>query len=161
MIEAGEVVLCDFGGTMHARRRRLLLRHHPLRLDRRPGAARRGGRGLRACCTTPRGPPCAAATVGTACEDVDAAARTPIAEAGWGERFIHRTGHGIGIEEHEDPYIVAGNREPLAAGPRLLGRARHLRHRQVGLRLEDIVVATDAGPDELNQANHDLVVVDA
>ena len=51
-----------------------------------------------------------------ACEDVDAVARAMIAEAGLGEYFIHRTGHGIGIEEHEDPYMVAGNSTPLAAG---------------------------------------------
>ena len=49
-----------------------------------------------------------------------------IADAGLGEYFIHRTGHGIGIEEHEDPYLVAGNDTALAVGPRLLGRARHL-----------------------------------
>ena len=58
----------------------------------------------------------AAAVVGTPCEDVDAAARRVIAEAGYGDRFIHRTGHGIGVEEHEDPYIVAGQRH--AAGAR-------------------------------------------
>ena len=57
-----------------------------------------------------------AATVGTPCEDVDAAARSIIADAGYGEYFIHRTGHGIGIEAHEDPYIVEGNELPLAPG---------------------------------------------
>ena len=58
----------------------------------------------------------AAAVVGTPCEEVDAAARRIITEAGWGEQFIHRTGHGIGIEEHEDPYIVTGNGTPLEPG---------------------------------------------
>ncbi|MEZ5296110.1 MAG: M24 family metallopeptidase [Ilumatobacteraceae bacterium] len=58
----------------------------------------------------------AAATVGTPCQDVDRAARRAIADAGYGEYFVHRTGHGIGLEEHEDPYIVEGNATPLEAG---------------------------------------------
>ena len=64
----------------------------------------------------PRPKGSAAATVGTACEDVDRAARRVIDEAGWGELFIHRTGHGIGVEAHEDPYIVEGNAQRLVAG---------------------------------------------
>ena len=103
----------------------------------------------------------ASATVGTPCEEVDAAARTPIAGAGCGEQFIHRTGHGIGIEEHEDPYIVSGNREPLAAGHAFSVEPGIYVPGKWGFRLEDIVVATESGPDELNRANHDLVVVDA
>ena len=63
---------------------------------------------------------------GVTAEHVDAVARAVITDAGLGEYFIHRTGHGIGIEEHEDPYVVAGNDTPLAVGPRLLHRARHL-----------------------------------
>jgi Xaa-Pro aminopeptidase len=161
VIEAGEVVLCDFGGTMH------------------------GADGVGYCsditrCVWTGGaePPaevqelygvlhdaqrasCASAVVGTPCEDVDAAARTPIAEAGWGDRFIHRTGHGIGIEEHEDPYIVSGNREPLAAGHAFSVEPGIYVPGRWGFRLEDIVVATESGPDELNQANHQLVTVDA
>ena len=73
----------------------------------------------------------AAAVVGTPCEEVDATARRIITEAGWGEQFIHRTGHGIGIEEHEDPYIVSGNGTAARAGPRLLDRAGDLRRRAV------------------------------
>ena len=58
----------------------------------------------------------AAATVGTPCEQVDRAGREPITAAGYGRAFVHRIGHGIGIEEHEDPYMVAGNATPLVAG---------------------------------------------
>ena len=54
--------------------------------------------------------------MGTPCEDVDRAARDVIAAAGYGDYFVHRTGHGIGMEEHEDPYIVEGNRRPLETG---------------------------------------------
>ena len=67
-----------------------------------------------------------AATVGTPCAEVDAAARRVIADAGFGERFVHRTGHGIGTEAHEDPYIVAGNADAARARPRVQHRARHL-----------------------------------
>src|SRR3546814_14799926 len=59
----------------------------------------------------------AAATVGTTCEAVDAAARSVITEAGWGGQFIHRTGHRIGVAEHEDPYILAGNATRPEPGP--------------------------------------------
>ena len=53
---------------------------------------------------------------GTTAERVDAAAREVLAAAGLGEYFVHRTGHGIGLSVHEEPYIVAGNDLPLAAG---------------------------------------------
>ena len=93
------------------------------------------------------------------CQDVDREARRIITEAGYGKYFIHRTGHGIGMEEHEDPYIVEGNDAPLVAGnafsvePGIYVPGRH------GARLEDIVVAGDGGPDQLNQADHSLVIV--
>jgi Xaa-Pro aminopeptidase len=58
----------------------------------------------------------AAATVGTACQDIDAACRRVISDAGYGEYFIHRTGHGIGLDGHEEPYLVEGNARPLESG---------------------------------------------
>jgi Xaa-Pro aminopeptidase len=101
-----------------------------------------------------------AAAVGVTCEDVDRAGRDVITEGGYGPAFIHRTGHGIGLEEHEDPYIVAGNTTPLVEGhafsvePGIYLRGRY------GARIEDIVVATDAGPRALNCSSHELTVVD-
>ena len=103
----------------------------------------------------------AAATVATPCEEVDAAARGRIAAAGYGDRFIHRTGHGIGVEEHEDPYMVAGNVAPLEPGHAFSVEPGIYTAGAWGLRLEDIVVATEGGPDALNEADHRLVVVDA
>ena len=85
--------------------------------------------------------------VGTSCEDVDRAARDIIAAAGFGEHFIHRTGHGIGMEEHEDPYIVAGNTLPLEPGHAFSVEPGIYVAGRWGMRLEDIVVATAAGPD--------------
>jgi Xaa-Pro aminopeptidase len=103
----------------------------------------------------------AAAVVGTPCEQVDEVARDIIAEAGYGDRFIHRTGHGIGVEEHEDPYIVAGNATALAPGHAFSVEPGIYVPGRFGLRLEDIVVASSGGPDELNRADRALAVVEA
>ncbi len=103
----------------------------------------------------------AAGTVGTACEDVDRAARQVIDDAGYGEYFIHRTGHGIGLEEHEDPYIVEGNHRPLEAGHAYSVEPGIYVPGTWGMRLEDIVVATDAGPRRLNNSDHTLACVEA
>ena len=101
-----------------------------------------------------------AGTVGTPCEEVDGATRRVIAAAGYGDYFIHRTGHGIGMEEHEDPYMVAGNALPLVAGHAYSVEPGIYVPGRFGLRLEDIVVAADAGPRPLNHADHALVVLD-
>ena len=92
------------------------------------GEPERGdGRGLR---RAPRGPAGGGGRRGASARRARRSTPPPGASsptAGWGEQFIHRTGHGIGIEEHEDPYIVSGNRHAARAGPRLLDRAGHLR----------------------------------
>ena len=98
----------------------------------------------------------AAATVGTPCQDIDRAARRVIADAGYGEFFVHRTGHGIGLEEHEDPYIVEGNTTPLAAGHAFSVEPGIYVPGRWGMRLEDIVVATDDGPRPTNTVDHAL-----
>jgi Xaa-Pro aminopeptidase len=103
----------------------------------------------------------AAAVVGTPCEQVDSAGRELITAAGYGECFIHRIGHGIGIEEHEDPYIVAGNRAPLVAGHAFSVEPGIYLSGRFGARIEDIVIAADAGPLACNQADHCLAVVEA
>jgi Xaa-Pro aminopeptidase len=159
VIRADEIVLCDFGGTMLAD----------------------GGAGycsdITRCVFTGEPPAeltalydvlqqaqaagVAAGTVGRPAEDVDAAARTVIDAAGYGEWFIHRTGHGIGVDAHEDPYIVAGNADPLVAGNAFSIEPGIYVPGRWGARLEDIVVATDAGPRSLNAADHRLVPVDA
>ena len=97
---------------------------------------------------------------GVPCERIDAVARGIIDAAGFGEQFIHRTGHGIGLEGHEEPYLVAGSTEPLASGmafsvePGIYIEGRH------GARIEDIVVCGEAGPLVLNGVTRDLLVVD-
>ena len=92
-------------------------------------------------------------------KQVDAAARRVIDAAGYGEYFVHRTGHGIGAEAHEDPYVVAGNTTPLAPGHAFSVEPGIYVPGRFGLRLEDIVVATADGPERLNRASRDLAIV--
>ncbi len=80
--------------------------------------------------------------------------------AGYGPNFIHRLGHGIGLEEHEEPYLVAGNAEPLERGMAFSVEPGIYLEGRYGARIEDIVVCGDAGPIVLNEAPRDLLVVD-
>jgi Xaa-Pro aminopeptidase len=101
---------------------------------------------------------CAAVRPGVSAEAVDAAARDPITAAGYGQYFVHRTGHGIGLETHEDPYIVSGNAEPLTAG-NAFSIEPGIYPGPNGARIEDIVVCTAGGCQRLNTVTRDLVVV--
>jgi Xaa-Pro aminopeptidase len=103
---------------------------------------------------------CAAVRPGISAEAVDAAAREPIAAAGYGEYFVHRTGHGIGLEAHEDPYIVSGNSETLQPG-HAFSVEPGIYPGPHGARIEDIVVCTEAGARRLNNVTRELVVVAA
>jgi Xaa-Pro aminopeptidase len=154
-IEAGEVVLFDIGGTVPDAdgvgycsdiTRCVHLGPPPAEL-----------RDLYAVLQDAQAQAVDAATVGTPCEDVDAVARRLITEGGYGDEFVHRTGHGIGIEAHEDPYVVAGNCEALAPGHVFSVEPGIYVEGRWGARIEDIVVATEAGPEALNQVPHDLV----
>ncbi len=159
VIAAGQVVLCDFGGTFRVGdgpgycsdiTRCVHLGEPPAELAEAYAVLHEAQQAA-----------VAAAAPGTPCEAVDAAARDRIAAAGHGEHFVHRTGHGIGVEEHEDPYLVGGNTAPLTAGNVFSVEPGIYVPGRWGLRLEDIVAATDAGPEPLNRADHALVVLDA
>ena len=154
IIRAGEVVLCDFGGTMAdycSDITRCVYTGEPpaefADLYETLMASQAAG--------------VAAGTVGTPCEAVDQASRRVIDEAGLGQYFIHRTGHGIGMEAHEDPYMVSGNTEELLAGHAYSVEPGIYVSGRWGARLEDIVVATADGPVALNSADHRLMVVEA
>jgi Xaa-Pro aminopeptidase len=156
VIAAGEMVLCDFGGTMPDG-----YCSDITRCVWTGGEVPSKVRDLYAVLQDAQAQAVDAAVVGTPCEDVDGVARRLITDGGYGAHFIHRTGHGIGLEEHEDPYLVGGNCEPLAAGHAFSIEPGIYLAGEVGARIEDIVIATDAGPDSLNLVTHDLVVVDA
>ncbi|MGY1623029.1 M24 family metallopeptidase [Geodermatophilus sp. SYSU D00965] len=101
----------------------------------------------------------AAVRPGVTAEQVDAAARDVIAAAGWGEHFIHRTGHGIGLDTHEAPYIVAGNDLPLVPGMAFSVEPGIYLAGRCGARIEDIVVCTEDGVTTLNEGPRDLVTL--
>jgi Xaa-Pro aminopeptidase len=100
-----------------------------------------------------------AARPGVAAEGVDRAARAVIDAAGYGEFFIHRVGHGIGLEGHEHPYLVAGNRLPLEPGMAFSIEPGIYLPGRLGVRLEDICVVTGSGVEELNRAERSLLSV--
>jgi len=153
VLERGDLVVCDFGGRMNGYCSDIT---RTVALGEAPADAVAAYAVLREA----QQAAVAAAVVGTPCEEVDAVARRIITAGGFGDRFIHRTGHGIGMEEHEDPYIVSGNHVALAPGHAFSVEPGIYTAGQWGMRLEDIVVATAAGPEPLNMVDHDLVVLD-
>ena len=153
-IQKSEIVLCDFGGTMY------------------------GDDGVGYCsdvtrCVWTGNPPqefvemygvlqeaqrkqVQEATHGTPAQQVDRVGRQIISAAGYGEFFVHRTGHGIGVEAHEEPYIVEGNVDPIQSGNVFSIEPGIYIPQKWGIRLEDIVAVTESGPLSLNTVNHDL-----
>lgn len=154
VIRPGEPVVCDFGGTMNG---------YCSDITRTvwTGEPTPEQRDLYRVLQEAQAAGVAAARVGVSCEAVDDAPRTIIAAAGYGEAFVHRTGHGIGLEEHEDPYIVRGNHTALKPGHAFSVEPGIYLKGRFGARIEDIVVATPEGPRALNQVSHDLTVVEA
>lgn len=159
VIGRDETVVCDFGGT--------------LSLDGGPGYCSDITR------TVMTGDPSAevadcyavlleaqrsavsAASAGVTASSVDQVARDIIDAAGYGDLFVHRTGHGIGLEEHEDPYLVVGNDDILVPGHAFSVEPGIYLPGRFGMRLEDIVVIGVSGaPESLNNADHGLVVVE-
>ncbi|MFJ7961816.1 aminopeptidase P family protein [Streptomyces sp. NPDC096324] len=97
---------------------------------------------------------------GAACQDVDRAARAVIEAAGYGEYFIHRTGHGIGVTTHEPPYMVEGEEQPLVPGMCFSVEPGIYLPGRFGVRIEDIVTVTEDGGRRLNNTSREMVIVD-
>jgi Xaa-Pro aminopeptidase len=156
VIREREIVLCDFGGTMNGYCSDITrcVFTGDVEADA-PDIAE-----AYAVLHAAQQAAVASATVGTPCEDVDRTARRIIADAGYGDYFVHRTGHGIGLEEHEDPYIVEGNALPLEPGHAFSVEPGIYVPGQWGMRLEDIVVAAEAGPVPANRVDHALASLD-
>ncbi|HEX2361179.1 MAG TPA: Xaa-Pro peptidase family protein [Jiangellaceae bacterium] len=98
---------------------------------------------------------------GVTAESVDAAARDVLTAAGIGDYFIHRTGHGIGLETHEEPYIVAGNMCLLEPGMAFSIEPGFYLPGRFGARIEDIVVMTSDGAERLNRRPRELIILEA
>ncbi|MFI1721176.1 M24 family metallopeptidase [Streptomyces sp. NPDC020489] len=97
---------------------------------------------------------------GVACQEVDRAARAVIADAGYGEYFIHRTGHGIGVTTHEPPYMIEGEQQPLVPGMCFSVEPGVYLPGRFGARIEDIVTVTETGGRRLNDTTREMVIVD-
>ena len=150
----GDVVTVDIGGTTAAGycsdSTRMYVIGEPPRGFAEPYAALQAAQDAA----------CALVRPGVPAERVDAAARDLLTEAGYGEAFVHRTGHGIGLEEHEEPYIVAGNDETLEPGMAFSVEPGFYLSGRFGARIEDIVVVTADGGERLNLVERGLVPVE-
>jgi Xaa-Pro aminopeptidase len=101
----------------------------------------------------------AAVRPGVTAESIDAAAREVIVDAGYGDYFIHRTGHGIGLDGHEDPYIIKGNAQKLEKGMAFSIEPGIYLPGEFGVRIEDIVVCTADGVERMNRSSRKVAIV--
>ncbi|WIX91560.1 Xaa-Pro peptidase family protein [Amycolatopsis sp. DG1A-15b] len=156
VIEKGDVVVVDIGGPLPAGYNSDSTRTYAVGEPRDADVAE-----TYAVLQRAQAAAVAAVQPGVTAEAVDAAARDVIAEAGFGEYFIHRTGHGIGLDVHEEPYIIAGNALPLEPGMAFSVEPGIYQPGRWGARIEDIVIVTGDGSESVNNQPHELVVLDA
>jgi Xaa-Pro aminopeptidase len=155
VIEAGDVVVVDIGGPIPEGYNSDSTRTYAVGEPRDPDVAE-----TYAVLQRAQREAVEAVRPGVKAERIDAAAREVIADAGFGEFFIHRTGHGIGLDVHEEPYIVRGNELALEPGMAFSVEPGIYRPGRWGARIEDIVVVTADGAEPLNHRPHELVVLD-
>ena len=153
VIEHGDMVVLDFGGLKHgygSDTTRTVHVGEPTDEERRVHEIVRQAQeaGFRAV------------RPGAACQDVDRAARQVIADAGYGEYFIHRTGHGIGVTTHEPPYMIEGEEQPLVPGMCFSVEPGIYLPGRFGVRIEDIVSVTEDGGRRLNTTEREMVLVE-
>ena len=160
VIEAGDVVVIDIGGPMPSGYFSDCTRTYVIApADGDPIAA--DARNVYEIVRRAQAAGVGAVRPGVTAESVDAAARAVIDEAGFGKYFITRTGHGIGMEVHEHPYMVAGNTQVLEPGMAFSVEPGIYLPGRFGVRIEDIVVVGDDGPVLMNTAPTELTVVGA
>lgn len=154
VIESGDVVVVDIGGPLPTGYFSDCTRTYAVGAEP-PAAVREAYAALQEA----QDRAVAAVRPGVTAEQVDAAARARLTDAGLGERFLHRTGHGIGLDVHEAPYIVGGNAVALEPGMAFSVEPGVYLDGQWGARIEDIVVVTPQGCERLNTRPRDLVVL--
>ncbi|MFE4450338.1 M24 family metallopeptidase [Streptomyces sp. NPDC056796] len=153
VIERGDMVVLDFGGLKHgygSDTSRTVHVGEPTAEEQRVHDVVREAQEAG----------CGAVRPGAACQDIDRAARAVITEFGYGERFIHRTGHGIGVTTHEPPYMIEGEEQPLVPGMCFSVEPGIYLPGRFGVRIEDIVTVTESGGRRLNTTARELAVVE-
>ncbi|MFE6184422.1 M24 family metallopeptidase [Streptomyces sp. NPDC056465] len=152
-IEGGDMVVLDFGGLMHgygSDTSRTVHVGEPTAEEQRVHDVVREAQEAG----------CRAVRPGVACQDIDRAARAVVTEFGYGERFIHRTGHGIGVTTHEPPYMIEGEELPLVPGMCFSVEPGIYLPGRFGVRIEDIVTVTENGGRRLNATARELAIVE-
>ena len=152
VIGPGDSVVIDFGGTVHGYHSDTTRTFHvgePTADYREVYEVVRQAQAAGADAVQP----------GVEAQAVDAVARDIITDAGYGDYFIHRLGHGIGLDGHEDPYLVSGNTQSLEPGMAFSIEPGIYLPGRFGVRIEDIVICTDEGVDRLNRSPRELIVV--
>ena len=154
VLQRGDSVVVDIGGALDGYcsdcTRNYVVGGEPAALDPEYASAH-------AVLETAQRAACDAVKPGVTAAQIDAVARDVLTDAGYGEAFLHRTGHGIGLEEHEDPYLVAGNDLPLEPGMAFSIEPGIYLEGRFGQRIEDIVVVTDDGVERLNTLDRGAV----
>ncbi|WP_316575159.1 M24 family metallopeptidase [Nocardia canadensis] len=153
VIEAGDVVVIDIGGPVEPGYFSDSTRTYVL------GSPSKQVAEQMALLEAAQAAAVAAVRPGVTAESIDAAARTVLADAGLGDAFVHRTGHGIGLSVHEEPYIVAGNDLVLEPGMAFSIEPGIYFRGKWGARIEDIVVVTADGAESMNNRPHGLTVL--
>ncbi|WP_460960442.1 M24 family metallopeptidase [Parasphingorhabdus pacifica] len=154
VIEPGDVVVVDIGGPIAAGYNSDCTRTYSVGEPAQPDV-----RDTYAVLQAAQRAAVDAVRPGATTESIDAAARKPIAAAGFGDFFVHRTGHGIGLDVHEEPYIVGGDKTTLQPGMAFSIEPGIYQAGKWGARIEDIVIVTDDGVESVNNQTHDLVVL--
>jgi len=152
VIVEGDLVVCDYGGRWggyYSDSTRTFVVGEPSEQQKTVHAAVQAANDAGRSAVAP----------GTPCEQIDRVARTVIEEAEFGDYFIHRTGHGIGLEVHEHPYMVEGNEQLLEPGMVFSVEPGVYLPGRFGVRIEDIVVCTEDGVEGLNESDRSLVGV--
>jgi Xaa-Pro aminopeptidase len=152
VIQEGDAVVFDFGGNIEGYKSDITRTVHV-------GEPGEEFRKVYAIVDEARKAAFAAVRPGATCESIDAAARKVITDAGYGEYFIHRVGHGLGLDVHEAPYLVGGDTTPLRPGMVFSDEPGIYIPGKFGIRIEDSVMCTEDGGEFLNNARHDLVVM--
>ncbi|OFP85300.1 Xaa-Pro peptidase family protein [Corynebacterium sp. HMSC059E07] len=153
-LSAGDPVVVDIGGTLPSGYHSDCTRTYVVGAD--PSAAPADFQEAYAVLEEAQAAGRAAARPGATAQEIDRATRSVIESAGWGEYFTHRTGHGIGLSTHEEPFIMEGNELELAESMAFSIEPGIYVPGKWGMRLEDIVVTTESGYESLNQAPRGL-----